>query len=561
MDYKEKYLKLKKYVLESNQRGSGKLNPLFANNLSNLAFVVDNNVLGDDAHAVITSLIEEFNKIATLDLKHNPEISQYYSVGNGLADKNGTLICENCEIVLKYSDATVCVTNSKNQHSSNQTNINKSNMDCYISRGSIRFYIKKKEGDSYKYTKIRVVDIQKINSLQPYLNSVYQNTDEMNRLEEAGNIALSRGQTDAILSTSKNGRLDVTNPEQLSNTTNTINDIITESKNAIVHSQLNKMNNQRVLSSIPTQNAVNAANTVANTIMNTNAAKNAGLTTVMIPNNEPISLFATDNVNVVPATIGDEGITIKAVGGTNTMNSRIINNRSSLTVDAKLAIVPINGVVTDGNVDIAIPNNNSLTAASNKLVAMSKDFYNKTGDMIGDIFNKAGRTLSDAAGKASKTLSDAVNKVGDTFTNKPDLSKPIVPKASVVPVSQNMSVLTSLPKEKAIVNVPIPQNDTVAIANQKINTTRFENKIANSNQLINVEQSNKVSTIIKNGNASIKRIQEESPINKNIEMSETSASNRTVTKPKQSNIDTRTFNQKNSMSKLVEDNRRRKNIY
>ncbi len=538
MDYKEKYLNLKKYVLDNNQHGSGNLNPLFINNFSNLAFVVGNNVLGDDAHAVIASLIEEFNKIAALDLKHNPEISQYYSVGNGLTSKNGTLICENCEIVLKYADATVCVTNGKAESG------NKNNVDCHVSRGSIRFYIKQKEGDVYKYTKIRVVNVQKMNSLQPHFDNMYQNTEEFDNLGDAGAIALSRGQTEAILSTSKSGKLNVTNPDELSNTTRVVNDIVTESKNAVVESQLDKMNTQRILSAVPSQNAVNAANTVANTIMNTNVAKSTGLTTVMIPNNEPIPLSVNNSVNVVPATISSDGIITKAVGGTNTMNSTIINNRSSLAIDAKLAVVPTDAVIDNKNIDI-IPNNSSLSAVSNKLIAASKDFYNKTGDLIGDIFDKA-----------NKTLSDTANKVGDIFVKKPELSiqnNSTSAKATVVPVSQNMSVLTSLPKEKAIVNVPIPQNDAVSVTNnQQINSKRFENKFTNLYQTagLSINQTNKNYNTVKNGNTSIKRTEESSIPTKNLSI-ETSVSNRTITKPKQV-----VHNSKNA-----EANKRKRNIY
>jgi hypothetical protein len=522
MDYKEKYLKLKQYVMDSNQRGSGKMNPLLVNNLSNLAFVVDDKILNDDAHAVILSLIDEFNKIAALDLKHNPEISQYYSVGNGLSDRNGSIICENCEIVLKYADATVCVTNSKMRQNASEDKGNKSEIDCNISRGLIRFYIKQREGNSYKYKKINVVNVQRLNSLQPYLKSIYQNNDEIKRLEEAGNIALTQGQADAIYSTSKTGQLDINNPEEFQNTTRTVNDIITESKNAIVQSQLNKMNNQRILSLVPTQNSVNAANTVANTIMKTNTAKISNLTTVMIPNNEPIPLSVDNNVKPVPANITNEGISVKTVGGTNTMNSRVISNRSSIEVDANLAVVPTENVATDQNINVA-PSTKSLSSVSNELVKTSKDLYNKTGDLVGDVLDKT-----------NQTFSDLTNKVKNLFSNKSDLSQSMVSKATVVPVSQNMSVMTSLPKDKAIVDVPVPQNNNNVISQKNI-SNRFENKIGKTNQSVTVNQSNRASAISRNGDVSIKRTQDVLAQPQNNKTSEASTSNRTVAKPKQPN--------------------------
>ena len=62
MDYKEKYLRLKQQIY---QKGNAKrLNPKFVNELSNLAFVINDKILEDDVQAVIFSLIEKFNKIS-----------------------------------------------------------------------------------------------------------------------------------------------------------------------------------------------------------------------------------------------------------------------------------------------------------------------------------------------------------------------------------------------------------------------------------------------------------------------------------------------------------------
>ena len=559
MDYKEKYLKLKHYIVENNQRGSGRLNPLFVNNLSNLSFVLNDNVLGDDAHAVILSLIDEFNKIAAIELKHNLELSQYYDISNSLTTKEGVLVCNNCEIVLKYIDTTVCITNSKaRQHITEENNKHyhtnkqgvKSEIDCMISRGLVRFYVKQREGNVYRYTRIRVVNVQTLDSLRPYMDSLYQNNDEISKLEEASNIAISKGQSDAIRSTSRNGQLEVNSPQELTNATQTINNIVTDAKNAIVQSQLGKMNNQRVISSIPTQSAVNAANAVANSIMKTNAANIANMTTVLIPNNEPMSIFANESVNSVPAVINSKGIISKAfTGGSNTMNSKIVNNRSSIAVDANLAVVPTNSIATDKNINVS-PSSKSLSSLSNKLVSASKDLYNKSEELINNIFDKTGQTLS-----------DATNKVKDLFGNKADLSQPMsikTSKTSVIPVSQNMSVMTSLPKEKAITNVPVPQtlsaitavhgqNDNdlnlnnYSNASQKTIQQRFENKINKANSTVNLNNTNRALAISKNGNVSIKRAQEISEKNQPLQSqkiisTEIPTTNNTMLRPSQNNI-------------------------
>ncbi len=148
MDYKQKYLDLKQQLLSDRQYGSGKLNPKFINELPDLSFVVNDHVLGDDVRLVIYSLIDEFNKLAYGKLTHNVEISQYYSVDKKLFTRDGDTECENCEVVLKYIDATVCLTENK---------LSKNSSDCKLGRGIVRFYLKQKNGDCYKYSRIKVV--------------------------------------------------------------------------------------------------------------------------------------------------------------------------------------------------------------------------------------------------------------------------------------------------------------------------------------------------------------------------------------------------------------------
>ncbi|XWV24689.1 hypothetical protein QJ856_gp1094 [Tupanvirus deep ocean] len=519
MDYKEKYLKLKRYILEENQRGSGRLNPLFIEQLSNLSFVVGDNVLGDDVHAVILSLVEEFNRIAATDLKHNLELSQYYAVGKGLTNKEGILVCENCEIVLKYVDTTVCITNGRvRQHISEDAgkyyHTNKlgerSEVDCTISRGLVRFYLKQKDGNSYRYTRIRVVNVQSVESLQPFMDAVYQNNDEISKLEEAGNVAISKGQSDAILSTSQSGQLEANTPDEIMCATKTVNNIITEAKNAVVQSQLSKMNNQRVVSTIPTQSAVNAANTVANTIMKTNAANSKNVTAVMVPSNEPMPLQADTNVETVPAVINSKGISARASGaGTNTMNSRVINNRSSLAVDANVAVIPAKNVVADKNVNVTQPSTKSTTSVTNKLAGVAKNVVNKTEDVVEAVADKTGQVVSDVA-----------NKFKDFFNKTFDQTNTTTSTSSVVPVSQNLSVMTSLPQETATTAVPVPQNDNESILlpqsihksttlSQRTALRRFENKIARQNSSnISIAQTNQATQTVKNGNTSVKRTQE-----------------------------------------------------
>ena len=570
MDYKEKYLKLKSYILE-DQRVSGKLNPLFAEQLSNLSFVVDDNILGDDARAVILSLVEEFNRISGTELRHNLELSQYFAFGKGLTDKDGSIVCENCEIVLRHVDTTVCITNGHIRQSSNSqygyTNKfnEKTEIDCNISRGLVRFYIKQKNGNTFTYTRIRIVNVHAVNSLHQYADTIYQNNDEINKLEAASVIAMSKGQTDAISATSQNGKLEANTPAEMICATNTVNNIVNETKNSAVRAQMSKMNSQRVMSPVPTQSSVNAANTVAKTIMKTNAANVANMTAVLVPNNEPIPLQSVFNIGNVPAIINSKGIVTNVTGGgTNTMNSRIINSRSSFAIDSNLAIVPTNNIVTDKSLSVTAASNKSATSITNQLITAAKNFFGETNNItdntVGsfvdktgktvtntatDVVDKTGKVVSDAANqvanKTDEVVTDITNKIKDFFVTNPDKLSQLQatkPTASVVPVSKNLSVLTPLPASQATNLVPAAQNDNdfmalarslfAPLSSQKTALKRFENKLTKTNaSTISINQTNLATQTVNNGNSAVKRTQE------NL----TNSLNRTITPSRQNNSD------------------------
>lgn len=557
MDYREKYLNLKQYIFENNQRGSGKMNPIFIDHLSNLSFVIGDNVLGDDVHAVILSLIEEFNRIATIDLKHNLELSQYYAVGSGLTNKEGILVCENCEIVLKYIDTTVCITNGRVlQHviedGDKYYHVNKMGdktlIKCVISRGLIRFYLKQKDGNNFKYMKIDTVNVQKVDSLHPFFDTIYQNSDEINKLENASDVAINKGQSDAILSISKNGHLETNTPNEIMHTTKTVNNIITEAKNAVIQSQLRKMNNQRIISTIPTQSAVNAANTVAKSILSTNAAKSGNMIAIMVPNNEPTLLQSDINVDTVSAIIDDNGIVPKTSRtGTNTMNSKIVNNRSSLAVDANVAVIPTKNVISDEKITITPASQKSTTSVTNKLAIAVKDIVNKTENVVDNISNKV------------KHLVNGNQSI-----------------ASVVPISKNLSVMTPLTHDKAEFYVPVPTNEPkishlsqsaikTLSTSQRTAFKRYENKLMRANSSnIPLNQTNQVSRIASNGNSSVKRTQEinhhgqnmfldrqfiNSPQRANISLT----SNRTIVKPSQNTTMIDSIGISNKYAKLTQN--------
>lgn len=523
MDYREEYLKLKQKIINENKQGSGHLNSLLINELSCLSFVVDDKVLGDDIHAIILSLVEEFNKIAECDLKHNLELSQYYAVSKSLMDYQGLSQCDNCEIVLKYIDTTVCITNSR-FYKNNKGNGKENNVECNISRGLIRFYIKQKIRDVYKYTKIHVVKIQMAESLQPFKEALYQNNDEINRLEEVTNIAISKGHSYAILKSAQNGKLQPNTTEDILNNTKAVNNIISETKKASAKSQLNKINNERIISNIPDQEAINAANAVANIIMNTNAANNTDITTIMVPGNEPIPLQSDTTIHNVPAIIDNKRTFInnKLVksGIQNTLNSKIVNNRASIAVDANLAVVPTKNIITDKNIDITQPSMKSKTSLSNKLANAATMASTKVEDIASSFIH----SVEDATSKLMDMLKG--NKDESKITDQ-HITNPIKSTSAVIPVSKNLSIMTNVSNEYVNDAIPVPKNDSDPIisktGNRSTNTShttvqkRFENKIlkANGSVPVSLNQSKLAVRTVKNGNISTAQIHENSKSNQN----------------------------------------------
>ena len=532
------------------------MDPNLVDQLSNLSFVVDDVVLSDDANAVILSLIEEFNRIASSELKHNIELSQYYGHANPLTSKNGSIICDNCEIVLKYVDTTVCITNGKIiKHVSEENGRyyhrnesgEKTEINCQISRGLIRLYLKQKIGYTYKYARIRVVSVKNTDTLEPYTDKIYQNNDEIRKLEEATNIAIAKGQSKAFDINAKNGDLQTNTPSEVVCATKTINDIITDAKNASANAQLSKINTDRFFSQVPPQSAVNAAQCVSNNIMNTKTADSGRLTTVMVPGNEPIPLQSNNNLENVVAVINPNGLSIHNFPkNINTFNSKIINGRSSLVVDANLAVVPAKNIVTDPNIDV-VPAN-AMTSITNKLSQMATDIQNKAGDLWQNLTGKTQQTIGNASDQSQQIVSNLSDKISSkaqelwqnikntnvkskaddflsTAQNKlDDLKKSATdfvtkqPKsqtnAVVVPVSKFMSVLVPSTRVSPDL-VPIPKNNTLNLLRdqntQAMLLRRYENKLGKHqlNNNISIQKSNTASQIVINGNASVKKAEEE----------------------------------------------------
>jgi hypothetical protein len=278
--------------------------------------------------------------------------------------------------------------------------------------------------------------------LKPYTNNLYQNDDEMRKLESSTNVALSRGQTMAINDAAKRGMISVNKPSDVEPAIKTVDDIIARAKEAATNVQLNKMNTNRTLSSQPTSNAVNSANTVADQIMK--SANYESMSVILIPGNEPIPLRGDSNTETTQAIVGGDGIVVstnKSAKPT-TLDSTTIGNRASVAVDANVAVVPTNKVAND-NISIAESSKHAATAAANKLSQYAKS--------IGTSLSKSSDTIGKETGNIVQQVEKFASGVADLFKGKHQSS-------TVVPVSKNLSVLSSSPTHQAVEQMPEANN-------------------------------------------------------------------------------------------------------
>lgn len=334
MDFREKYLHLKEQINQINSLK--RLNSKLVHDLGNVLFVVGDQILDNGGHAVILSLVEKFNRIADGDLADGLEISKYYDLGK-IMDKIGPDQCENCEIVLKYYDVPICLSNINMQGIDDKSDKNKVN--CQVSKGLIKFYVKQKNGNCYYYTDINIAKMDMVNSLQQFTSSIYHNMDEIDKIGNATIIAITIAQTDSISKMVNNGEINIDTFNGITNTIQLINNISTEIKNIASKSQLLKMDQRRILSEIPNQLSINIANIISKNLPVTNLAKEEKISIILVPGECFIPLQANHSVEMILGNIDNEGTTIKQANGYNTIDNPMVSTRASIMIDANLAIL------------------------------------------------------------------------------------------------------------------------------------------------------------------------------------------------------------------------------
>jgi len=340
------------------------LNPVLMKELANLAFVVNGEVLGSDTNAMIISLVEEFDKINGSSSKHNLEISQFFRANvNANANANiktNKFDCENCELVLKYINSSVCLSDMV---------IVKESLKCNAHRGSIKFYVKQQNGDCYQYTRIHVVRVMRTNTLQPFKDSIYLNPKELSNIEQATSSALTKAQTETLKSALVGGAIKFINDIDTTKSNQLVGTVVQEATKAATQSQLEKMNPERIALVTPDETIIRIADAVARTI----PTKSESI--LLVPGNNQI-LLGPNNSGTQPTqmTIFDQGIS----------SSKIIPSEAAIDVTATLVVVPTKNIIMDKSTKVAtVPKSESIlnelnTAAVGILSSIDRAFNKLT---------------------------------------------------------------------------------------------------------------------------------------------------------------------------------------
>lgn len=271
------------------------LNPILINELNSTMFVINDVVLDDNYKRLIVGLLDSFSKLSTSSIVDNLELSKCYNLD---------------EIVLKYNDASICLSNWHNQDGM---------VECQLSRGTVLLYLKKKYGDMYKYSRISVVKVD-TNPITHSDNDLYQDTEEIIKIGTAADMAVGKYHMESI--TGKD-LFDIHNLDRLCRRT----------KKILAESQLEKMCIGRILSTRPTHHAVTAAKSV----MATNLGRD--IRAVMIPNNGTMALQIDPMIKSASGRIDGNGIKLNEIKDLDTIGCYKSSLRASLLIDAVVALV------------------------------------------------------------------------------------------------------------------------------------------------------------------------------------------------------------------------------
>lgn len=340
MDYESKYRNLKEYILQS--QSDRKIDPSVVDKFVNFRFIYKDKELSNAAHVVVMSLISDFMKLS--DIRGNIEISKHYAIGDGLEYKDGKIVCENCELVLRYQDDPICWSEGKI--------VDKNTVDCHLSRGLITLAVKTQKGsDSWKYTDISVVQVDKTNDLSKYANKPYPNTQGMKDIHQANQAAHTHSFTEIL---EQKGGAQLYSASDIDNALYNLNDFATKIKQGALKSQLPSITSTRATSSTPDSHAIHLAKIIAE-------GTDSDHKTFVVPGDHSVPLHKkSGQVSAVTGHLSPHGVKIQTAGGNNTINSKVASRRVSMRVDSTVAVVP--------------------TSAAEQQVTVSPNFWDKVSE-------------------------------------------------------------------------------------------------------------------------------------------------------------------------------------
>src|SRR5579872_6896748 len=400
-----------------HQKGSGRINPRFSNELQNLSFQINGHILDNQVIAVIQKLVNDFDKMAANDLDVGMELSHSYAADKKLLSDKGVTVCENCEIVLKYVDTAVCLTDSSAVRKFQTTNektvhVTKEGKDveCRLSRGLVKFYLKTINGDSATYSKIKVVKIVPASQVDCKY-ALYQNNAEIEKLNKTTIAAIAHSQTEALAKSKLVQELNMISQATLTAAAEEVKKIEDKSKKALsqiqqkiegVISQKGGDGETKILSETPPQETVDAAAVVAsatdkNIVLVPDAAPTVLPSGASIPTDASVVAVTPESKNnILGALFGTLSGAVKTVSG-KIVNLFPVSEKVSVATTATDATAVPKPTVTPQPTSEEITKNleKQITAAARKA--------------HGEVSEKLGLTSEQAAKELEKSL-DAAKK-------------------------------------------------------------------------------------------------------------------------------------------------------
>lgn len=394
-----------------------------SNQLSNLVFVVDEEVLSTDVHLIIHKLIKDFDQISSLNLNTNIELSYLFAVDKSLMTHRGLKVCDQCEIVLKYIDSTVCLKNIE------LADVSDKDLECNLGKGVIKFYIKQKSGDTYNYTRINVATLKYDDDISKYQKGVYIEHEEMDRLENAKNSALSRHQSDMMHQITKRKNREY--PKSNEDSKNA-EKVLKSVDNACIEPQVDQMKKQKIILNYPSQKSIDVANTVATDISQHPDVESGDISILLIFDQGNLPLRgSSDNGNAI---INDDGIE-KTDKDLSHLSQKPLKERASVAVDACLLMVPRTQVGAGANIRQSKGNWDAEANPLSKLAQKTKQYWNQLWDKS-DNYQKLDNNnpLKNLFGKIEHAKRNVVDYYSDHSSQED--------KPNVTPVSKNLGILT-----------------------------------------------------------------------------------------------------------------------